>query len=905
MPAATLGSIAGSVVDVDGRPLAGAAIVATSPSARYSARSDPRGRFTLLGIAPDQYTVTVSATNFRALVAHVPVYPDERATLTARLEPEIRTLSTTIVRASKLGVEQSGNQYAIVGTEAAAQRGVSVSGLSSYVRGSVEGALSNAPGTVIDTFGDALIRGGKADQTIYRYDDVPLAQAEVAEPGGNPIGASLSTTGVAYTKVDVGAFSVEEPSALSGVVDEIAAAGTYPAKYAVSIGTGLVGQALDVDAHTGFADSNLSTRSFVAARVFNDAIDYGDRNTFYPAEAATYGLALHRQGGWSGLVNFHVRLQNRYDVQFLTFGGQAAYDLYGTPFAGQTYQSFGPYPGAASLSAPVRVPTRVRGTYGVQKLQLTKTGDHSLSRLRLYRSDFGSTAFGPFWDDLSFPDGPISLASTTGLTLRGTAVDVETAASNRHELRYGLDVQHQRFAQSETIPVVPEVLTSNPVVLQSAWYATDRLVFSPALKVDLGMRALIGTARRSDGSGERYAVLDPRFTGALQLGSARTSVVKLSAGGYSQPPQALEIERVVRIGTQPPQRLTPLVPERASDYEISFGRSGTLSYKLTGFYRYETNLIDVIPSSFKAPLVVSGTAGASLGVALPENVGLARIRGLELAVEHGGFNMTATYLNGRSSSASQYGLNDLNAPAAAAGHLFPLSYAPKLQAVASYNVRLGKIELGPSVSYESGYPYGNGTKVFAYCTAVSFQCPRADARPTQVLNDNNVDPGFNYYFLRDPAHPYCPLPSGCAGGTPFNPFIGNLGTPEGDDPYSLTSAPALLLSLHAAVHLSDRAQLQLEATNLLDYVKPNELFGNPWLIGPPGYAGSPDCGTAYAKYYGGDNGVGSGCYTLGNGVPTSDGRTRSLPWTYGRDAYVPASYPAPRTIYLRLTWSNL
>jgi hypothetical protein len=43
-------------------------------------------------------------------------------------------------------------------------------------------------------------------------------------------------------------------------------------------------------------------------------------------------------------------------------------------------------------------------------------------------------------------------------------------------------------------------------------------------------------------------------------------------------------------------------------------------------------------------------------------------------------------------------------------------------------------------------------------------------------------------------------------------------------------------------------------------------------------------------------------YYLGNGIPTNDGVTQSVPWSYGTSGYIPQSYPLARTFQLRLRY---
>jgi hypothetical protein len=90
----------------------------------------------------------------------------------------------------------------------------------------------------------------------------------------------------------------------------------------------------------------------------------------------------------------------------------------------------------------------------------------------------------------------------------------------------------------------------------------------------------------------------------------------------------------------------------------------------------------------------------------------------------------------------------------------------------------------------------------------------------------------------------------------------------------------------------------VDVVNLLGNFSPTAYQGNPYLIGPPGYAGG---NPLYAVAY--QNAAGTAQpYTLGNGVPTSDGVTQAVPWTYGRSGYVPQSYPLGRSVQIRLRY---
>ena len=298
----------------------------------------------------------------------------------------------------------------------------------------------------------------------------------------------------------------------------------------------------------------------------------------------------------------------------------------------------------------------------------------------------------------------------------------------------------------------------------------------------------------------------------------------------------------------------------------------------------------MLPFNFRTA-ISSGTNPNGLGV--PSNVGNLRANGVELYLKNGGFSLDSNLVRAFSSSASQFAYNDLNAPAIAANHLFPVSYQPDFTTELSYEFRdrTKRLRLTPSVSYSTGYPYGNGKKVYEFGPG--------DV-PIQVPNDNYVNPGANYYFLKNPSEPFNAL---------TNPYIGNLGTNEGDDPNSLRSTPQILVNLHVEGDITPRLTAILDVANLFGNFSPTAYQNNSYLIGPPGYKGG---NATYANCYGQilagtvpcAPGLPAGTtpYTLGNGVPTQNGVTQAVPWNYGTDGYVPQSYPLGRTLQIRLRY---
>ena len=868
--AETTGAIVGVAHDAAGAPVSGAAVDAASPSGSYHAHADGRGRFTLAALTADTYTVSIAASGFATDVEHgVTVTPGATVRLEVTLAASLREIGHVATAARAVSVGAPQDSYLVTGAQARGETRASASGLASYARGTVQGAVSGAPGVQQDQFANIVLRGGKVEDTVFSFDAVPIPQAIIAEPGGNVVGAQLPTTGLGYTTVTTGGFAAGSDDALGGLVDEVPESGVYPARTTLTTGVGLAGAAHDAALESRWATPSLDRRFAIDATVGAQAIRYGDGRSFYPAEAATYGLALDERSTWSVSGNAHLRLNARDDFEVLALGGQATYDQYGTPFAGETF-----------AGAPATAPTRIRGTYAIEKIQLLRTFEHAYARLRVYRSQYGARTGAPFFDDLSFPNGAISYAGAQSGVLTGSGLDVKSF-DLRHTFAYGAELRRQTTTLDQVVtpygigfiaPSDREVLTANPVLSSALAYASDAWSPSPQFTLQGALRAQTTHVARGDGPRYDVASVDPHLAAVLHLRGG--AAFRLAYDHTTVAPRPLEAER--HDSAQPGAPFVPLAPERGSAWELSYERSlhaGAL--RLTAFSKDDRDRIDVIPTNFRTPVGAGQNPGTSLGV--PQNVGALLANGAELALQRGPFDVTATYVHARSSSASQFGLNDLNAPAIAANHLFPVGYVPDLSIVGTYRARAGAVTIAPTLSWESGYPYGNGRAVWTY---------DANGVPVRVPNDNHVNPGYSYYFLRDPALPFDAV---------TNPYIGSLGTPEGDDPNTLRSTPLLLASLHVEAPVAKRVTLLLDVANLFGTATPTQRQGNPYLIGPPGYTGG---NAAYSAWYAQQ--IGGSAYDLGNGVPTLDGRTPALPWRYGTGGYVPSSYPEARSVYLRV-----
>lgn len=289
----TTGTILGTVCTSGGTPVAGAVVGAVSPSGRYRTTTDAQGRFLMLGLAPDAYEVRVVAAGFEPARGIVNVLPGERERIAFVVRPHLREIARVEARDEAFAAGSTTDAFTVNGEAArAATPAESSSGLANYTQATVQGAIAAVPGVVLDPFANAIVRGGKVQDTVFDFDGIPIPQGLIAEPGGNIVGAQLPTTGVAATTLTLGGYSDVSQNALGGVVNEIPAVGTYPARASFEVADGVGVQLSDVYASAQWATPDLRWRYAAAVDAGNEYFPYGDGTSFYPAEMGTYGLAL-------------------------------------------------------------------------------------------------------------------------------------------------------------------------------------------------------------------------------------------------------------------------------------------------------------------------------------------------------------------------------------------------------------------------------------------------------------------------------------------------------------------------------------------------------------------------------------------------------------------------------------
>src|SRR5665213_3397164 len=94
--AGVTGNIAGVIKDASGAPIAGVQVQAVAPSETRSATTDSAGRFTMLSLTPDTYTINLTkATYGPASYAGVVVFADQTQQVAYTMQKALITIART------------------------------------------------------------------------------------------------------------------------------------------------------------------------------------------------------------------------------------------------------------------------------------------------------------------------------------------------------------------------------------------------------------------------------------------------------------------------------------------------------------------------------------------------------------------------------------------------------------------------------------------------------------------------------------------------------------------------------------------------------------------------------------------------------------------------------------------
>ncbi|MGA9945898.1 MAG: TonB-dependent receptor [Candidatus Cybelea sp.] len=275
--AGTTGSITGQVASPTKAPIAGARVLAVSPSQTATVTTDASGRFALLSLAPDTYTITVSKDGFEtSSLTGVSIFADQLQTIRVTLAPSLRTIAHVTARSS-MDLVKSGTTsdvYSVNSTVAQAAAGLGGGGNLN----NAYSAIASVPGAYVPANQQGwnqvvYIRGGNFDQVGYEFDGVPVNRSFDNYPG-----STAGSLGQQELQVYAGGGTAgESASGLAGFINQVIKTGTFPGYATVNGGVGSTTYYHNLQVEAGGATPDRMFSYYVGIGGYNQDFRYLDQ----------------------------------------------------------------------------------------------------------------------------------------------------------------------------------------------------------------------------------------------------------------------------------------------------------------------------------------------------------------------------------------------------------------------------------------------------------------------------------------------------------------------------------------------------------------------------------------------------------------------------------------------------
>lgn len=216
------GNLSGQILDNDtSGPVVNATVAAVAPSGSGSTKTDGQGRFSILGLPVDTYTVSVQAPGYEPYAQQgITVTGDQTLALgSLKMAKRLRTIGRVRARSAGDAFQptQTVDQYTVSGARVDQALGKKASFDENQLLLSVPGASTTDTGRV-------TIRGGLATEVGYQLDGVTFT-----EPFFSTSASNGKFNGLGALQVVEGAGDATQGNIGGGVVNIIPKRGTLPA----------------------------------------------------------------------------------------------------------------------------------------------------------------------------------------------------------------------------------------------------------------------------------------------------------------------------------------------------------------------------------------------------------------------------------------------------------------------------------------------------------------------------------------------------------------------------------------------------------------------------------------------------------------------------------------------------
>jgi hypothetical protein len=237
--AGTTGNITGSVRDASGAPIAGVTVEVASPSTTRATTTDSGGRFVLLALTPDTYTINLTRTGYQSVsFPGVTVFADQTQSVVYTLVKTLKTIARVTSQAGAALVKSGVGSDLYSVNAAQAQAAAALGGGGNL--NNAYSAMSSVPGVQTSQggmgwdFNAAYVRGQNSYYTGFEYDGIPVNRAF-----DNYNSSTESSLGLQELQVYTGGGPASVATAgTAGFVNQVIKTGTFPGFATANLGFG-------------------------------------------------------------------------------------------------------------------------------------------------------------------------------------------------------------------------------------------------------------------------------------------------------------------------------------------------------------------------------------------------------------------------------------------------------------------------------------------------------------------------------------------------------------------------------------------------------------------------------------------------------------------------------------------
>jgi hypothetical protein len=314
--AATTGTISGTVVDsTTKKPVPGVTVTASAPSGRGSATSDGNGFYNIYNLAPDTYTVSISAKGYEDVVlSGVTVVQDQNVQINQTLAKSLRTIGRVSARSASNLVQPT--QTADVYNVSPQQLGAAI-GVGGHR--SLYDVIQTAPGvTSTGVAGRPRIRGSDVGDVAWEYDGIPVNDRLTGLFTTN-----LSVVGTQNLEVYTGGYNAQYGNAAAGIINSVVKRGTNPAFGSLTYTSSFPNSEHDFVAEYGGASKNNKLSWYFSLDSSNsDPVFANGYQPYLDAQALTArDTTPSTITSRDAVANVHFRPTDKDDIQFLVQTG--------------------------------------------------------------------------------------------------------------------------------------------------------------------------------------------------------------------------------------------------------------------------------------------------------------------------------------------------------------------------------------------------------------------------------------------------------------------------------------------------------------------------------------------------------------------------------------------------------